>query len=55
MKRYPFSYLLAFAVINWLEASMLLATLGLWSPRCLIRFCAWYARRRFENKSAIRT
>lgn len=54
MKRYPFSYLLAFAVINWLEASVSLATLGLWSPRWLIRFCAWYARRRFANNGAIR-
>lgn len=49
MSRYPFWYSLAFAAVNWLEATVLLATLGQWSPRWVMRFAGWYARRKFAK------
>ena len=49
MSRYPFWYSLTFAVVNWLEATASLATLGQWSPRWVMQFAGWYARRKFAK------
>lgn len=49
MTRYGILYSLAFAVVNWLEATVSLATLGQWSPRWVMQFAGWCMRRKFAK------
>lgn len=48
-RRYPFHYSLTFAVINWLEATVSLLALGLWSPNWVMRYAGWYVQRHFKR------
>ena len=42
-------YALAFAAIDWLNASACLLTLGQMSPGWSVRFASWYALRKIQR------
>lgn len=47
-------YSFAFAVVDWLDASVGLLTLGQYRPGWDMRFAAWYALRSFKLKQKTR-
>lgn len=42
-------YSFTFAVVNLLEAIVLMGTLGLWSPMWVMDFCSWFAKETFHH------
>ena len=46
MNKYSIVYSFTFAVINWLEASITLLSLGQYSPMWCMKFAAWFALRK---------
>ena len=48
--RHSWRYSLAFAVVNFGEALVLLCTLGRWCPSWVMNFVGWYMRRHFSKR-----
>ena len=48
--RNGFLYGLGFAVVNAAEASVIMATLGIYSPCWVMAYVSWYMRRSFRGK-----
>ena len=44
------AYSFVWALINFMEAVVILATLGKWSPGWVMSYCAWTMRRTFAKK-----
>lgn len=45
-----FTYRLVFAVVNWIEATAILLTLGRWSPCWVMNFACWCALRKHNKR-----
>jgi len=45
MRRHSFAYSFGFALVNFVEACVILLALGLWSPGWLTDYARWYALR----------
>lgn len=50
ISRYSFSYSFTFALINFAEATVQLACLGLWSPCWVMTYASNHVQRELKNK-----